>query len=93
MQYIYRLLGSAESAGLKPYQVPATKLWPATTKMGVHEVRASKFLLNDFAVTVRTTRMEGFKELVSVKRNHRTIADPDVAQRVIDAIRAAQPIR
>ncbi len=89
LEQVYRLIGNVASTSL----VSVPILGGLSTTLAVRETPTATFQLNDFAVTVTSARMTGFRELASVKNNHATVANPTNAQTVINAIRAVQPVR
>jgi hypothetical protein len=53
---------------------------------------ASKFQLNDIAVTHDSSMVGPFQEIAHVKGNHSTIASPDNARIVLQSIKKIQPV-
>ena len=95
LEQVYRIIGNVVSTHTETINVPiligeTTVIVPVKV---VRETLSPGFILNDFAVNLNEARIAPFVELASVKANHSTIASPDVAQLVINAILKVQPVQ
>jgi len=95
VEQVYRIVGNVVSTHWETITVTtiigdSSVTFPAKV---VRETPSPTFILNDFAVNLNEARIAPFVELASVKANHSTIANPDVARTVIGAILKAQPVQ
>jgi hypothetical protein len=87
-QLAYRTLWNYASASL----VPKSNIF--VTQLVLEGKLNDEPQPNDFLVTVKSAELNPpFTELFSSKNNHATIADTKIAVKVIDGIRAAQPVK
>ncbi len=94
MEQIYRLIGNVASTRTAEVELPVGKDGIQTVRVKVvREIPTSRFELNDFAVQQVSARLDPlFQEISSIKANHSTVASPETAKTVLDAIRKAQPV-
>ncbi|MGH9901558.1 MAG: hypothetical protein ACRD68_07060, partial [Pyrinomonadaceae bacterium] len=88
LELVYRLMGEVATTTLE-----RRAIFGRTLHFYVKEHPTSGFQLNDFLVTINSSKLPGFAEIPAVKANHATIARRDVGVTVINRIRSAQPIR
>lgn len=95
MEQIYRLIGNVASTRAEIVEIPVGADGARTVRVKVvREVATAQFEENDFAVQRASARLEGvFAEIAAVKANHSTVASPETAKVVLDAIRKAQPMQ
>lgn len=85
---IYRMMGEVRS-------VPkVTKYSQGTEYSAAEEVPTWSFQQNDVAVPIWSGQAVGpFVHIRTLKKNHASIASPDVALEVANLVRRAQPLR
>lgn len=95
MEQIYRLIGNVASTYTQVVEYPTGKDGTRMMRVKVvREVAAQHFEENDFAVQRTSARLAPvFTEIGALKANHSTIASPETAKVVLDAIRKAQPVQ
>ncbi len=88
---MYRTLGDVQETKRETRWVSDPNLgWRSV--LVVTEMPTTSLQLNDFAVTLKSSRINGFMEIASVLGNHATIATPANGYRTIAAIKRAQPL-
>jgi hypothetical protein len=97
VEQVYRIIGNVVSTHWETINVTTviddSGVTVTVPVKVVRETLSPAFILNDFAVNLDEARIAPFVELASVKANHSTIASPDVARIVINAILNAQPVQ